>query len=348
MDPLTQGLLGGVAAQAVLRKKVTPAATVAGILGGMAPDLDVFIRSQANPLLMYEYHRHFTHSLAFIPVGGALVGFLLWLLLRRRPPLGLMLVAAVAGFATHGLLDACTSYGTMLYWPFSRERVAWDNVFIIDPFYTLALLVGLVVSWRQRLGNAAIAALLLSTAYLGLGLVQHHRAAEFQTELARSRGHAVERGRVIPSLGPHLLWRSIYLSDGRLYVDALRVPYAGAKQYWRGGSLPHYSSEALLQDLPPDSTLAGDLRTFAWFTQGYVAELGVAPLELGDLRFSTLPQSLQPLWGIRVDPQAPERHVQRLRFPWRSEDRFEAVWELLRGRTPGAQDLPAAVGISPH
>lgn len=45
MDPLTQGLLGGVAAQAVLRKKVTPAATVAGILGGMAPDLDVFIRS---------------------------------------------------------------------------------------------------------------------------------------------------------------------------------------------------------------------------------------------------------------------------------------------------------------
>ncbi|MCC6272189.1 MAG: metal-dependent hydrolase [Deltaproteobacteria bacterium] len=348
MDPLTQGLLGGVAAQAVLRKRVTPAATVAGILGGMAPDLDVLIRSQANPLLMYEYHRHFTHSLAFIPVGGALVGFLLWLLLRRKPPLGLMLIAAVAGFATHGLLDACTSYGTMLYWPFSRERVAWDNVFIIDPFYTFALLVGLVVSWRRRLGNAAIAALLLSTAYLGLGIVQHHRAADFQAELARSRGHAVERSRVIPSLGPHLLWRSIYLSDGRLYVDALRVPYAGAKQYWRGGSLPHYSSEALLQNLPPDSTLAGDLRTFAWFTQGYVAELGGAPLELGDLRFSTLPQSLQPLWGIRVDPRAPERHVQRLRFPWRSEDRFEAVWELLRGRTPGARDLPAAVGISPH
>ncbi|KAB2837983.1 metal-dependent hydrolase, partial [bacterium] len=136
MDPLTQGLLGGVAAQAVLRKRVTPAVTVAGILGGMAPDLDVFIRSQANPLLMYEYHRHFTHSLAFIPVGGALVGFLLWLLLRRKPPLATMLIAAIAGFATHGLLDACTSYGTMLYWPFSRERVAWDNIFIIDPFYT--------------------------------------------------------------------------------------------------------------------------------------------------------------------------------------------------------------------
>lgn len=345
MDPLTQGLLGGVAAQAVLRKKVTPAVTIAGILGGMAPDLDVFIRSQSNPLLMYEYHRHFTHSLAFIPVGGALVGLLVWLLLRRKPPLAWMLVAAIAGFATHGLLDACTSYGTMLYWPFSRERVSWDNVFIIDPFYSLALLVGLVVSWRRRLGNAAIAALLVSTAYLGLGLYQHQRAEAFQAELARSRGHRLEQARVIPALGPHLVWRSLYLADGRLYVDALRVPYSGTARYWSGGSLPHFSSETLAQSLSPESRLAQDLKIFGWFTQGFIAQLESAPLELGDLRFSVLPQGLHPLWGIRVDPQAPDEHVQRLRFPWQGEERFEAVWQLLRGQSPGAQVLPATVGI---
>ena len=345
MDPLTHALLGGAVAQAVFRKKVTPALTVAGMLGGMAPDLDVLIHSRVNPLLMYEYHRSFTHSLAFIPVGGAIVGFLVWLILRRRPPLAVMIFAAIAGFATHGLLDACTSYGTLLLWPISRDRIAWDNVFIIDPIYTIALLVGLCLSWRRRLGNAAIAALLLSTAYLGLGAIQHHRAAEFQTELAQSRGHRIVMSRVIPSLGPHLLWRSLYLAEGRLYVDALRVPYSGTSRYWSGGSLPHFDTLPLLQRLPPNSTLAGDLKIFAWFTQGYIAELGSMPLELGDLRFSTLPTSTEPLWGIQVDPLAPERHVRRLRFAWRSGSSFREAWDLLWGRKPGGQNLPQTAGI---
>lgn len=339
MDPITQGLLGGVAAQAVFRNKVTPALTVAGILGGMAPDLDVFIHSTANPMLMYQFHRHFTHSLAFIPFGGAAVGFLLWLMLRRKPSLTTMILAAIAGMATHGLLDACTSYGTVLLWPFSLQRVAWDNAFIIDPIYSLVLLVGLVLSWRRGVGNPALAVLLISTAYLGFGAIQHHRAENFQAELAQSRGHRIAMSRMIPSLGPHLLWRSIYLAEGRLYVDALRVGYADDKRYWQGGSLPHFDIEALLPSLPPDSTLAKDLKIFAWFSGGYVARLKKSPLELGDLRFSTLPESPQPLWGIQIDPQFPEGHVRRLRLAWRSESALREAWRMLLGRKTESQIL---------
>ncbi len=341
MDPLTHGLLGGVTAQALYRKKVTPAVTAAGVLGAMAPDLDIVLQSKANPLLLFEYHRHFTHSLAFIPIGGCLVGLLLWLLLRRRPPLRDLLLAAVAGYATHGLLDACTSYGTLLFWPFSRARVSWDLIFIVDPIFSLLLLAGLWVSLRRHRGGAALAALGAVIFYLSLGGLQHHRAAALQSKLAESRGQNPEKARVIPGPGPLLLWRSLYLSQGQLFVDVLRTGFDDPNIYWTGGTLPYFNVDRLTQELPEDSTLGRDLRTFAWFTEGFVARLAEAPLDLGDLRFSPLVGGLRPLWGIRVDPNQPGIHVQRLRFPWTGQDRWDGLWEMLRGRAAGAQRLSA-------
>ena len=69
---------------AVAPRKHAGVAALFGALGGMAPDLDVFIRSSTDPLLFLEYHRQFTHALIFIPFGGLIVGTLLWLLLGRR------------------------------------------------------------------------------------------------------------------------------------------------------------------------------------------------------------------------------------------------------------------------
>ena len=113
MDPLTQGVLGASLPQASARGKYAASAGLLGFLAGMAADLDVLIRSSTDPLLFLEYHRQFTHSLVFIPVGGLLCGLVLhWLLGRRR---GLTFrqswLYCTLGYATHALLDACTTYG---------------------------------------------------------------------------------------------------------------------------------------------------------------------------------------------------------------------------------------------
>ena len=79
MDPVTQGTLGAILPQALANKRTAVWATLCGLMGGLAPDLDVLIRSEHDPLLFLEYHRQFTHSLIFIPVGGSLVGLLLYL-----------------------------------------------------------------------------------------------------------------------------------------------------------------------------------------------------------------------------------------------------------------------------
>ena len=70
MDPLTQGAMGAALPQALSNKKTLWLIGLLGFLSGMAPDLDVLIRSKADPLLFLEYHRQFTHSLVFIPFGG--------------------------------------------------------------------------------------------------------------------------------------------------------------------------------------------------------------------------------------------------------------------------------------
>jgi inner membrane protein len=69
MDPLTQGIVGTTAAQAYSKKKNLVIAGIIGFLAGLAPDIDIFFRSDTDPLLFLEYHRQFTHSLIFIPIG---------------------------------------------------------------------------------------------------------------------------------------------------------------------------------------------------------------------------------------------------------------------------------------
>ncbi|MEM6581360.1 MAG: metal-dependent hydrolase, partial [Pseudomonadota bacterium] len=78
MDPITQGTLGAVLPSGSARKRTQIiTAGLLGFLAGMTPDLDVFIRSSEDPLLFLEYHRHFTHSLIFIPIGGFISSLIL-------------------------------------------------------------------------------------------------------------------------------------------------------------------------------------------------------------------------------------------------------------------------------
>src|SRR5690606_37296019 len=110
----------------------------------MAPDLDTLIRSGSDPLLFLELHRHFTHSIAFVPIGALLCAAALHPLVRRRMPFRRAYLFSLLGFGSHALLDACTSYGTLLLWPFSDVRVAWSVVSVVDPLFTLPV-VALVV-----------------------------------------------------------------------------------------------------------------------------------------------------------------------------------------------------------
>ena len=334
MDPISQGVIGAAAAQAFARPRQLAVAGVLGSLSGMAPDLDVLIRSSVDPLLFLEFHRQFTHSLLFIPIGAALCAGVLYPLVRRRCRFGQAYLYCILGFATHGLLDACTSYGTQLYWPFSNDRVAWSNISIVDPLFTLPILILVILAaYRNRvaLGRAAC---LWAAFYLSLGVIQRDRAEAAGQAIAQSRNHAPTSVEAKPAFASLILWKTIYEHQGRYYVDAVRV--LGRPVHFPGQDTPRLSLSRDLPWLDPNSQQARDLERFRWFSQDHLALDARNPYEVIDIRYSMLPDRIDPLWGIRLDPDAPADAFSRFitRRELRTEERTR-LWSLMFGPGPG-------------
>jgi inner membrane protein len=308
MDPISQGVLGAACSQSVTRSSRLVPATIAGVVSGMAADVDVLISSRTDPLLFLEFHRHFTHSLVFIPVGALICAAALHWFLRSRLSFRLTLLACFVGYASHGLLDACTAYGTQLLWPFSNVRVAWNNVSVVDPLFTVP--AGALVILAVRRGRAifGVAALAWAIFYLSVGYFQMLRALDAGVRLAASRNHVAERARAMPSIANLWLWRHVYEYDGRFYVDAIRV--AGATKYFPGSSLLEPKPERDFPWLESSSTQASDLARFSRFADGYLGVSESAPTRIVDLRYSALPNEVTGVWAITLDPAAPpDRHV---------------------------------------
>lgn len=343
MDTVTQFAIGAAAGQVVGGRALGRVAAVVGGLAGGLPDADVLIRSAADPLLAIEQHRGFTHALAFVPIGAAIAAAPF--LLRRgwRARAGAVYATALAGWATHAPLDACTSYGTQLLWPFTDLRVAWNFLSIVDPVVTVPLLLGVALAVLLGRAVPAAAALATTLAWIGVGAYQNARATAAQEALALARGHEVVRARVDPSLANVVVWRSLYETpDGRLHADAVRVPLLGGDPTVRRGESGEVVRAAEIASLPaasPDA-IARAARVWFWFSDGWVGRLPGAGIVLADHRYAADPAGLAPLWALTLRPEDPVAPVRRSR-PRLSGRGLEALWREVAGRDPRHEPLPA-------
>jgi inner membrane protein len=174
MDSLTQIVLGAAIGEAVLGRKVGNKAMLYGAIAGTIPDLDVISRSFVDTVTALEYHRGFTHSIVFSILFAPVFG---WLVSRWEKSATWQQWSWLFffGFITHPLLDAHTTWGTQLFWPFDL-RLAYKNIFVVDPLYTLPFLVFCIMVLfkkrdnpkRRRLNNLG---LWVSTGYLALTLL---------------------------------------------------------------------------------------------------------------------------------------------------------------------------------
>ncbi|QBQ53692.1 metal-dependent hydrolase [Nitrosococcus wardiae] len=331
MDIVTQGLLGAVVAQSATRSSQVRLAAAVGFVAGLLADADVFIRSAEDPLLTLEYHRQFTHSLLFVPIGGLIAAVLLWPFLRRRLKFGRLYGLAMLGYLPSGLLDACTSYGTQLLWPVLETRIAWNLIAVVDPLFTGVLAIALGWSFFKSTPVAARLGLGLALLYLPFGLVQQERVEALVVTLAESRGHQIERLEAKPTLGNLILWRTIYESKGRFYVDAVRVGILSEPRIYLGGSTKRFTPKQL-QRLQPGSLLAQDIQRFTRFSDGFIAQHPEQPNILGDIRYAMLPTQLIPLWGIELDLAQQNQHVRFRTFRQLDEATRNAFLDMLLGR----------------
>lgn len=153
MDSVTQIVLGAAVGEAVLGKKVGNKAILWGAIAGTIPDLDVLSNVFVDQLTATEMHRGFSHSILFSVLLSPVLG---WLASRLHKKEGLgwkpWSWLMFASLFTHPLLDAHTNWGTSLFWPF-EYKVAYNNIFIIDPLYTIPFMVCVILAMRLKCDN---------------------------------------------------------------------------------------------------------------------------------------------------------------------------------------------------
>lgn len=292
MDSITQFVLGAALGEAVAGKKIGNKALLWGGIAGTIPDLDITLYPFLDEVQRLTIHRGISHSLIFAFVVAPILGWLLHRWYKNetatlRDWIGLMFL----GIFTHPLLDACTTYGTQLFLPFSDYRVGLNNVFIIDLFYTLPLLISLIVClflrrdsrWRHRLNTAV---LVISTGYLALSLVNKQLIdRQFERDFAQQN---IPYQRYLTGVTPLniFLWYGIAEIDSGYYIGYRSV-------------FDHSNSTQLLY-VPRQEALIADIKDqyavdrLIWFSKGYYAVRQKADkLHFYDLKFG--------MSGIEVD-----------------------------------------------
>lgn len=330
MDNLSHSVLGAAAAKWKFGHKVKHAAFIGAVSANLA-DLDVLISSSHDPLMQMEYHRHFTHALLFMPIGG-LLGALPFLVRKKnrvnwRP----ILAASFLGYATHAPLDLMTSYGTQFLLPFSNVRLYFDWISIIDLFFMLPILTAVIVAAIKKTQTASKFACIYAIIYLLLGGFQHHRAHEAQNAIIDSRNHHAEHQRVMPTFSNLVLWRSIYSAQGTLYADGIKVPFFGAPLFKPGDSAPQVQEISLRQarDESQKDYIQKQFERFKWFADGFVIQSKESPNFLGDVRYSMIPQSMNSIWGIQInynDDHGLVRWISEERSFGSIKERWNAMW----------------------
>lgn len=221
MDSLSQLALGAAVGVAVMgRRTAVWKAALWGGVAGTLPDLDVFI-DQGDPIRNMVLHRAETHALFWLTLFslpfGALVARLhgewaQW----RRWWLAMWLV-----LVTHPLLDAMTVYGTQLLLPFTNHPFGVGSIAIIDPLYTLPLLVGAIWALASRGSQSGLRAnvvgLVLSTVYLGWTVLAQQHVERIARASLAAQGITAERVLVVPTTFNSVLWRVVAMQDAHYH-----------------------------------------------------------------------------------------------------------------------------------
>jgi len=290
MDSLSQIVLGGAVAAAIAPSGHRRAALLAGAALGTLPDLDSFLIKPfvSDPVMLMTVHRSFSHSLLVLPLVGALI----WWLCRWRE--GRVHAAPVRWFwaiqlalITHPLLDAFTVYGTQLWWPLTPPPTMWSSVFIIDPLYTLWLLIACVIAWvvpkKPVAQRALLAGLVLSSGYLGWSLLAKSMIDRQAEPQLRAMGLGASPRFSTPMPFTTLLWRVVAMTPSG-YVEAERSVFDDGPLVFRA----HPSNtQALAQ---ADALGIPAVRRLMWFNRGFMrARTLDGQLTLSDLRMGLDP-----------------------------------------------------------
>jgi inner membrane protein len=287
MDSITQAALGAAVAEVGLgRSRLGNKAILWGIALGTLPDLDVLVYPWLDQMQQLYWHRGISHSLFFILLASPLLGWLIHRIHRSKVSLLRASLTVAAILFTHVLIDAFTVYGTSIFEPFSQYRAGFNNLFIIDPLYTLPLLAGLLIAWFCRADSpwrlrANAAGLILSTLYVLWSFGAKTWADQQFAKALHEQGIPFNQRMNSPTPLNTFLWRSLAANDDYLWVGYYSIFDPPGKIHF--DRLPR--NLPLLEEIKDTRAV----RTLAWFSDGYYrATMENGQLIVSDWRFGEI------------------------------------------------------------
>ena len=234
MDTITHALSGALAARVAAPGKGGAASTadciVLGALAAAFPDTDVVL-SYLSPLAYLYHHRGVTHSFLMLPLW-ALVLASVWSLVRRnRAGFRSYFLISAIGLGMHILGDLITSFGTMIFAPFSDRRIEWGTTFIIDLWFTGIIAVGLMLSRLFRASRVpAILSLAVLCGYVVLQAMEKERAIAFGAAYARDSGLTGTQLSALPRPVSPFNWMVIVAQADRYHYAYVNLHRKGSRE----------------------------------------------------------------------------------------------------------------------
>ncbi len=225
MDTLTHALSAALVARATARPVVAADGlslrrrVVASLIAGAFPDCDFALRF-IDTLTYLNLHRGITHSVVMLPVWTFALSWLFARLVRGDRSWRSYCEPVALGIGVHIAGDVITSYGTMIFAPFSERQVALPFTFIIDPYFTAIIAAGLACAALSNRGRAiATAFVALLVAYVGFQALLHERAVDIGKAHAAARGLAGASVAALPQPLSPFNWK-IIVGHGDVYEEA--------------------------------------------------------------------------------------------------------------------------------
>ncbi len=300
MDSLTQIVLGASVGELTLGRKIGNRAMIWGAIAGTIPDLDIVANLFMTEINALAFHRGISHSIFFAIFFSFLISYIVDRWYQRYDDshsLGYLNVGYASYYKlfffaiiTHPFLDCFTTYGTQLFAPFSNYRVAFNNISVADPLYTVPFIICLIAaafyhkeSNKRRWFNYA--GLIISSGYMIFTLVNRSVVSNaFEEKLSR---HQIDysKHRVSPTILNNLLWYCVAESEEAYHIAYHTI--INPRAYDEIATIP--KNHHLINDFQNDHSL----ETLKWFSDDYysIFDLGNDQIQFNDMRFGTFSQN---------------------------------------------------------
>jgi inner membrane protein len=314
MDSITQAVLGAGIAGAVLGPALGRRALWFGAVLGTVPDLDV-LQSYPDPVSTMTFHRGWSHSIFVLTAASVLLaGAVQAMFPPARFGMGRLFLTIWLVLITHPLLDAFTSYGTQLFWPLPWTPANWSSIFIIDPVYTVPMLIAVIVAGYAGITPRAWRGLCWSLGwgclYLAFSIGGKYISEARVHEALVVRGIQVQRIFSSPMPLNTLLWRVVVDTGDGSYIEAVSGLFDARP--------PELLRQPFNRELARPLAEAPLHRRLSWFTDNWLrydqigSTLVVTDLRMGIPGFHTFRFSMATQqdgrWQILTPARWPSEH----------------------------------------